>query len=160
MKKIAIIYSQYSPTIDSIKSRLNGIKIDLYTNHNFNGSEYDLIISVNFKEEIPFRTLYCHHSLLPAFNCNEPVKQAFLEGVKITGITIYFSNPRNIIFQYPLVIESDAHYDEIKQQLEYLEQSIYPVVIENILNNKPLNVKNLLGKSCKGNCNSCKGCER
>ena len=38
-----------------------------------------------------------HYSLLPSFDCENPIKEAFLYGVKVSGVTIYRKSDRKII---------------------------------------------------------------
>jgi len=153
MKKIAIIYSEYTPTIDAIKSHLDGYEIILSKQIPDKG--FDLVVNVNSGIDFRDNTICVHHSLLPAFEGEEPVKQAFLAGVKVTGITFYYTNPYKIIAQYPVFIPNAAHFDDIEKELEYLEQTIYPVIIEKILKNEPFELKNILTKNCGG----CLGCK-
>jgi folate-dependent phosphoribosylglycinamide formyltransferase PurN len=96
--------------------------------------------------------------LLPAFNSKEPVKDAILAGVKVTGITIYYTKSKIIIAQYPVFINNNTHYDELVQELDYIEQTLFPLVIQKVLNNEPFEVRALLNKSCSGNCGGCSGC--
>ena len=103
MKKLAILYSEYSPVIDAIICQLEDIvEVDSFRNLPENYQIYDLVVSVNYRGEENIKLLKCHHSLLPSFNSDEPVKDAFLAGVKVTGITVYFTKPERIIAQYPL----------------------------------------------------------
>ena len=96
---------------------------------------------------------------MPAFSDNEPVKEAFLAGVKVTGITFYYTNPERIIAQYPIFISNFSHYDDIERELEYLEQTIYPLILEKILRNEPFEIRKLLTKGCSGNCGGCDSCK-
>ena len=114
MKKVAVLYSEYSPVIDAIKYTLSDCTIDCLSDIN-DTEKYDLIICMDNKKS-EGNAITCHHSLLPAFDCDEPEKEAILNGAKITGITIYYPNTKKIIAQYPIFIRDDAHYDEIKQE--------------------------------------------
>ena len=157
MKKVAVLYSKHSPLIDAIKYHLSDCDIDLLTSHE-NLASYDLIVLSNYNGDFKENGLKCHHSLLPAFNSTEPEKDAMLEGVKVTGITIYSTNPYKIIAQYPVFIHNNMHYDELKQELDYIEQTLFPLVIRKVLNNEPFEVQTLLSKSCSGNCRGCSSC--
>ena len=153
MKKLAILYSEYSPVIDAIICQLEDIvEVECFTNLPENYQIYDLVVSVNYRGEENIKLLKCHHSLLPSFNSDEPVKDAFLAGVKVTGITVYFTKPERIIAQYPLFIPNDAHFEDIEKQLCYLEQVIYPIVIEKLLKNEAFDLRNI------SNCGGCRGC--
>ena len=135
MKKVAILYSEYTPTIDAIKYALQDTEIACFCDADKITENYDLIVTVNYKGNCQNKALVCHHSLLPAFNCDEPIKEALLSGVKVTGITIYITPSKKILFQYPVLISDDTNYTELESELNFLEQSIYPIVIKQFLNN-------------------------
>ena len=161
MKKLAILYSEYTPTIDAVKFNLDGIaEVDTFKNEDeIDFEQYDLTAAINFEGETRNNILKTHYSLLPAFEGDEPVKQAVLSGVKVTGITVYYSGKKQIIAQYPIFIKQGAHYDEILQELKYLEQTILPIAIKKILQNEPFEIRDLTGSNtCSGSCAGCKGC--
>ena len=162
MKKVAILYSTYTPTVDALKSVFKNADVDCFMSAptKEDSAKYDLIIVTNYKEPIESNALNIHHSLLPSFAGDEPEREAIIEGVKVTGITIYYTNPQKIVAQYPLFIQNDTHYDELVEKLNQLEQLIYPIVAGKILNNEQFDIKTLLqgnSKSCCGNCQSCGG---
>lgn len=158
MKKIVIIYSEYTPTIDAIIARLKDFEVKAVNSVEEIGA-CDLLVNTNYDKEIPQNHINVHYSLLPAFSDNEPVKEAFLAGVKVTGITFYYTNPERIIAQYPIFISNFSHYDDIERELEYLEQTIYPLILEKILRNEPFEIRKLLTKGCSGNCGGCDSCK-
>ncbi len=158
MKKVAILYSEYSPTIDAIKYQLKDNEVLCFSQIPQNIDDFDLTILVNFKEKFEGKAIGCHHSLLPAFNTETPVKDVIIAGVKVTGITIYETDSKKIITQYPVFINNDTHYDELKQELNYLEQTIYPLVVEKILFNQTFEINKLLNNGCMGSCGGCGGC--
>ena len=122
MKKLAILYSEYTPAIDAVKFQLDGIA-DIHTfksEDEIDFERYDIVVAVNYDGETKNNVLKTHYSLLPAFEGDEPLKQAILSGVKVTGITVYYSGTKEIITQYPIFIKNGAHYDEILQELKYL----------------------------------------
>lgn len=159
MKKVAIIYSEYTPVIDAIISYLKDFKVKTFNSYTQELSDFDLIVNMNYKNEIPENHINVHYSLLPAFQGDEPVKQAFLAGVKVTGITFYYTKPQKIIAQYPIFISNFSHYDDVERELTYLEQTIYPLILEKILKNEPFEIRNLLSKGCSGNCGGCSSCK-
>ena len=156
MKKIAVLYSEYSPVIDAIKYSLQDCTIDCLTTAK-NPGDYDLIICLN-NNKTEGNAIACHHSLLPAFECDEPEKEAILNGVKITGITIYYINTKKIIAQYPVFINNDTHYDDLMQELTYIEQTLLPVITKKLINNEPFEVQKLINKGCVGACGGCSSC--
>lgn len=158
MKKVVIIYSEYTPTIDAIIAYLKDFEVKAVNSVEEIGA-CDLLVNTNYDKEIPQNHINVHYSLLPAFSDNEPVKEAFLAGVKVTGITFYYTNPERIIAQYPIFISNFSHYDDIERELEYLEQTIYPLILEKILRNEPFEIRKLLTKGCSGNCGGCDSCK-
>jgi len=156
MKKIAILYSEYKPVIDAVKYSLSGCTTECLTEFD-NTKQYDLVINLCPKK-YDTESIACHHSLLPAFNSEEPEKEAILAGVKVTGITVYNTKDGSIITQYPIFIKSDTHYDELKQELDYLEQTILPLVAKKLVNNESFEISSLLNKGCNGNCGGCSSC--
>jgi folate-dependent phosphoribosylglycinamide formyltransferase PurN len=167
MKKVAIIYSKLIPLVDILKYQLEldsfaQVKIiqeEAITDYNL--SSYDLVILTDDNIQYNAKALYCHHSLLPAFNCKYPEKEAIINGVKVTGITICYSNPQKILAQYPVYITCDTHYDELLQEIMYVEQTLFPLVTKKILNNEQFESKDLIKTShcCTGNCGGCNGCK-
>ena len=158
MKKVVIIYSKYTPTIDAIIAHLKDFEIKAVNSVEEIGA-CDLLVNTNYEKEIPQNHINVHYSLLPAFSDNEPVKEAFLAGVKVTGISFYYTNPERIIAQYPIFISNFSHYDDIERELEYLEQTIYPLILEKILRNEPFEIRKLLTKGCSGNCGGYDSCK-
>lgn len=158
MKNVVIIYSEYTPTIDAIIAYLKDFEVKAVNSVEEIGA-CDLLVNTNYDKEIPQNHINVHYSLLPAFSDNEPVKEAFLAGVKVTGITFYYTNPERIIAQYPIFISNFSHYDDIERELEYLEQTIYPLILEKILRNEPFEIRKLLTKGCSGNCGGCDSCK-
>ena len=161
MKKVAILYSTYTPTIDAIKTQIKDCEILCFKNpEDFNPDEFDLVILSEYNGGVDFEALNIHRSLLPAFKTDEPVRDAVIAGVKVTGITVYYTKTGRILAQYPIFINNDTHYDELIIQLKNLEQIIYPLVIEKILNNEPFEIQKLLNSnksSCGNKCGDC-GC--
>lgn len=161
MKKAAILYSTNTPTIDAIKAQVKDCEVLCFNDvTDFAPEDFDLVILSEYKGNVDFEALNVHHSLLPSFDSEEPVRDAILAGVKVTGITIYYTKSGRIMAQYPIFINNDTHYDELKIQLKNLEQIIYPLVIEKILNNEPFEIQKLLNSnksSCGGKCGDC-GC--
>lgn len=158
IKKIAILYSKYTCVIDAIIAKLTDIKVETFNFIPTNIGDYDLIINVNYDFEIDYNCLKLHYSLLPAFEDEkEPIREAFLLGVKVTGFTIFYTKTREIVVQYPIFINNLAHYDEIVLELEYLAQTIFPIVVQKIVNNEIFDIKTLIKSSHKcGGCSSCK----
>jgi len=157
MKKAVILYTKYSPVIDAIKHTLSDCEVECVTTPN-NTDNCDVVILSNYNGEYSGNAICCHHSLLPSFDSDEPEKDAIIEGVKVSGITIFFTNPKRIIMQYPVFITNDMHYDDLVKKLNYLEQTLFPIVIKKILNNEPFDIEELSSKKCGNGCGGCGGC--
>ena len=157
MKKIAILYSEYKPVIDAIKYALSDCITDCLTECE-NISDYDLAVNLTDFKINADNVISCHYSLLPAFDCEEPVKEAILAGVKVTGITVYYTKTQKIIAQYPVFINNETHYEDLQQELTYIEQTLLPIVIKKILNNEAFNVKAIMKNGCNGKCGGCSSC--
>lgn len=96
-----------------------------------------------------------HYSLLPAFaDSDDPVRDAILAGVKVTGITITLDN--KIVAQYPIFITNEMHYDNLKLYIEQIGEKLLTIVQEKIANNEQFEIKDLMGGGCHG-CGGCKG---
>lgn len=106
------------------------------------------------------KNINVHHSLLPAFQSDDPVRDAILAGVKVTGVTLTYKD--KIVAQYPIFITNDMHYDELKMYLEYIEHIMTPLVAEKLANNEVFEIQTLMknqkceGHTCDGNCGGCK----
>ena len=158
MKRIAILTSEYNPTVDAIKSHLDGFcDVEVLLEELKDYANYDLVVGLGIVPK-NVNALCSHYSLLPAFEGDNPVAQAFLAGVKVTGVTIYLSEQNKIVAQYPIFISNASHFDEVERELAYVEQALLPVVIEKILKNEAFETRNLLSKGCSGSCGGCKGC--
>lgn len=153
MKKVAIVYSEYSPTIDAI-IKMNEHLAMFSCFENKPDEEFDFVIGMGVDDCAV--GINVHYSLLPSFAGEDPLRQAILAGVKVTGISFYYTNPFRLILQYPLIISNDMHFDDIQQELQYLEQVLYPILVNKILKNEQIDVKNILNKGCGG----CSGCKR
>ena len=164
MKKVAIIGKESTPIVDAITARISGIAVVCFENLNNNLDSYDLIISTEPTTDKDINTKYnvlrCNYSLLPAFDSVNPVADAIFAGVKVTGITVLFTNPQRIIAQYPIFINNDVHYDELIERIKYVEQIFFPLVIEKLLQNELFESQYVM-QSCKcGNCGDCKKCDK
>ncbi len=121
-----------------------------------NGSVSDIDKEI-FKENIVIRL---QPSLLPAFDVKEPVKNAFLAGVKVSGVTVCRLNKEGqndkIMAQFPVLIDYNSHFDEFAENMRKTEEMFYPIVIKQILENKPFSFSCIMGSGCNGDCGSCK----
>lgn len=174
MKKICILTDR----IDLTKILLNHFKdtdITIFSNKIEElETNFDLSIVINYKYDIPqklfnSKVIKVHPSLLPAFANNTAIKDAYLAGVKVTGVTICELNNNNtfgrIITQYPILIDNYTHYDQLEEQINELEKKLLPPVVKSILEDKIFDIVDFLNDTpehncggCGGSCSNCKGC--
>ncbi len=130
---------------------------------------FDLIALSGYSRELKpnvlelGRFINLQPSLLPAFKGSDAIARAFSAGVKVSGVTIHALtngiDGGKIIAQYPVLIGNLTHFDEFKEQIEKLEDLLYPIVILKILEDKVFDFEDLLS-GCE-NCSSggCSGCQ-
>lgn len=109
--------------------------------------------NINMKTE----DIKLHYSLLPAFDCENPIKEAFISGVKVSGVTILDQSTGKIIAQYPVLIENSTHFDEFEKEIKKTGKILYDKVLECIEQDKVFEFSDLF-KNCTTGCNGCKGC--
>ena len=95
-----------------------------------------------------------HYSLLPSFDCDEPIKEAFLFGVKVSGVTVFRESDNKILAQYPVLIENTTHYDEFEKEMIKTGEILYKKVIECIEQDKVLEFSDFFQSGCSG-CGKC-----
>lgn len=128
--------------------------------------KFDLIALTGYEKILTMDTLNSmgnvinvHPSLLPAFRGKDALKDAFLMGVKVSGITIHYVNNEidggKIVAQYPVFIANDMHFDEFEYEIQTIEKKLYPIVIEKVLNDQVFDFQDLMKSSC--NNSSCGG---
>lgn len=136
----------------------------------FKQNKFDLIVLAGYMKILSEEVLKemgnvinIHPSLLPAFKgSTKAIKEAFLAGVKVSGVTVHWVTTDvdggKIIAQYPVFITNDMHFDDFEKEIHSLEHKLYPIVIENILEDKVFEFSDLLRSkgSCSKGCSSCK----
>jgi len=165
MKNLTIINSENKKLITSIIKHFEGDNITIAESANNLPKDCDLVILTGFTtdilpENIPCKVINIHPSLLPAFKEVDALKQSFVSGVKVSGITVHYVENDNffgkIIAQYPVLIGNGTHYDEFCKEMNILCEKIYPKVIEAVLEDKVFDFDELYQNSCYNNCNG--GC--
>lgn len=122
-----------------------------------NYENFDLIITNDCIKELYGDIINIHPSLLPAYNGENAIINAFNDGVKVSGITIHSKD--KIIAQYPILIGLETHIDDFIKELNKIEKKLLPPVIESILNDKVFDFNDLFSSPChKGNCSGCNNC--
>lgn len=130
----------------------------------FTQNKFDLIVLAGYMRVLPEdvldamgKVINIHPSLLPAFKGQEAIQQAFLAGVKVSGITIHWVEKNvdegKIIAQYPVFIDNYMHLDEFEEEIHTIEHKLYPIVIEKVLEDKVFDFQDLMKSSCNN-----KGC--
>lgn len=121
---------------------------DLAIHHILMSNNIDLICLDKFNHKFSSKfinnwynkIINAHSSLLPAFLDDNPIKQALISGVKITGCTIHFirygKNKGPIIIQAAAPIFSDDSEEMVTNRIIDIEQRCYPVAIKLIADNK------------------------
>lgn len=127
-KKLGITshYVRFSDTYDFLKDK----KFDLYVL-----AGYMRILPPKILDFGTF--LNIHPSLLPDFKGANAIKNAFLSGVKQTGVSVHIVNKEidsgEIIAQQKCVIEPDMTLCDLENKIHILEHRLYPRVIEEFL---------------------------
>ncbi len=138
------IYIEESEISDYIKNYFNKKNIEIIT----------------FKDNKPDNetVIRVHPSLLPAFDCENPIEEAFTSGVKVSGVTVL--NGDKIIAQYPVLIGINTHIDEFKQDIIDIEKRLVPAVIEAIIEDRVFDFSDLFKNRCshQNGCSGCGGC--
>jgi len=129
----------------------------------FSNNKFDLVAMAGYMRVLPQEVLTLskfiniHPSLLPSFKGKDAIKQAFLAGVKVSGITIHWVekgiDEGKIISQYPVFIDNSMHLDELEEEIHAVEHKLYPIVIEKVLEDKVFDFQDLMKSSCNNSTN-------
>lgn len=171
MKKFAIINSENKELINSITQYFGGKSPVISKDDNFEG--YELLVLTGYETEFiapeGVEVINIHPSLLPSFLGENAVLQAFLSGVKVTGITVHKLESDNfygkILAQYPVLIGLTTHIDELEAELAAVAKKLYPAVIDAVINDRVFDFTDLFKTTCShnggcgGNCSGCGGCK-
>ncbi len=166
-KKFAILNSNNTRIISALKAHFGDICSIVEENDNF--EYYDLIVLVEHEPDfsVPknLNVINFHPSLLPSFRCRDAIKEAFLSGVKVSGVTVHRVENDNffgqIIAQYPVLIGLDTHIDDFEKDINEIIAKLAIPVIDSILNDRVFDFHDLFknschhNSSCGGNCSSC-----
>lgn len=146
-------FSDKSIELYTTDSPLDAMDADLCVIDGFDGH-----IDANILENSLFINI--HSSLLPAFDCLNPIDKAFEMGVKVSGITICYMNSDNtngkIIAQYPVFIDMTMTKQDFEDELHKIKNKLVPFVAESLLEDKIFDFSELLKhQSCQGSCGNC-----
>lgn len=158
MKRLAIVANGNEDVAKAIQEYFQSTDVELELLTSVGSSNnYDLVACIHGCIEAP-NAINLHASLLPAFDGENPVLEAFMYGAKVTGVTVHRADG-GIILQYPLLIGNLTHFDELLKKITEIEKKIYPIVIGKVLNDEVFDFDDLFGASkCSGNCGHCGGC--
>lgn len=134
----------------------------------FAGHDFALTVLSGYSRELEAEILLTgtflnlHPSLLPAFKGQDAIARAFKSGVKVSGVTVHYltneTGGGKIIAQYPILIGNLTHFDEFEESIHKLENLLYPIVIEKVLEDKVFDFSDLFSGGCGGNYGGCSGC--
>ena len=163
MKQISLLTESDTNILSALQEFFKEKNVDVFkTNSPLEAMEADVCVVDNYNGFISNEILQgtkfikIHSSLLPAFDCETPIQEAFKAGVKVTGVTVCylkedFSNG-TIIAQYPIFIDYTNTIDDIKEEIFKVKQKLCPFVIQTVLEDTVFCFDMLLKQ------NSCGGC--
>lgn len=131
----------------------------------FSRNKFDLVALAGYMQILPEnvldvmgRVINIHPSLLPSFKGKDAIQQAFLAGVKVSGVTVHYVDKDvdggKIIAQYPVFIDNTMHLDEFEEEIHVIEHKLYPIVIEKVLEDKVFDFQDLMRGKCGDSCGS------
>lgn len=95
------------------------------------------VLGPRFCEAFPGSVLNIHPSLLPAFPGVDAQGQAYVHGVKVTGVTVHFVTPEldagPIVAQIPVPIEDGDSVETLRARLLTVEHRIYAEALRRLL---------------------------
>lgn len=169
--KIFVSGSFRDDIIDSVKSVLPNT--DVVFGDVLPDDEYDITVIINndgYDFEITddyianHKVIRVHPSLLPAFNTSTPIKDAFISGVKVTGVTVHRVENNDmsglILSQYPVMIDSYTGYQQLADEIIKLEAQLLPYVLKSVLEDKIFDIVDFLNGNKTHNCGGCGGCHK
>ena len=111
------------------------------------------ILSADFIRQHKFRILNIHPALLPSFKGAQAIRDAFIYGVKVTGVTVHFVDEQTdhgpIVLQEPVKIRPEETMKSLEKKIHKLEHKIYPLAIQLFIR-KQLKIEGRLVKVRKG----------
>lgn len=175
MQKIILVNSENNELTEEIKKYLSnkGLEFVLATDTTSleNYDSDSLIIYTTFDKiettlNANAKILRIHPSLLPAFDTNNAIAEAY-KNVKVTGVTIIErQNEREkILAQYPVLIGLTTSYCDLEEEIKTISKNLYPVVIDAVISDRVFDFGDLFkggchsgGSTCSGSCGNCGKC--
>ena len=91
------------------------------------------IMSSKFVNAFKNQIINIHPSLLPSFKGNNAIKEAIINGSKITGCSVHFVEPEvdsgSLIMQAAFSISKGDNIESITKKIHFLEHKILPLSI-------------------------------
>lgn len=170
MKNLCIINSENIEIIEAIKKYFENKDVEITIKEKSEEiRDFDLVVLTGYDSDYKYSgevpVLNIHPALLPAFASGEAIQNTFISGVKVSGVTVHKVEKDNfygkILAQYPVLIGNTTHLDEFCSELIVIAKSLYPVVIDAVLNDRVFDFQDLLThrSACSGHCSGqCSGC--
>jgi len=98
------------------------------------------ILSANLVKTYAGRIMNIHPSLLPEFKGTHGIRDAFLSGTGITGVTVHFVTEAldagPIIMQKKIAIEKDDTLETLEEKIHKAEHEMYPEAVRMFIDGK------------------------
>jgi len=98
------------------------------------------ILSPYFVDEYKGRIINIHPALLPSFRGAHGIKEAYENGVKVTGVTVHFVTKEldagPIILQSEVGIAEDDDMDSLEEKIHKVEHKLYPEAVRLFVQGK------------------------
>ncbi len=98
------------------------------------------VLSPYFVDEYRDRIINIHPALLPSFRGAYGIKEAYENGVKVTGVTVHFVTKQldagPIILQAEVEIAEDDDMDSLEEKIHKVEHKLYPEAVRLFVQGK------------------------
>jgi phosphoribosylglycinamide formyltransferase 1 len=112
----------------AVRGALDGHRVDYVVM-----AGYMRLLGAEVLEAYPMRVLNIHPALLPSFAGAHGIRDAFDQGVKVTGVTVHFASEvfdeGPIIAQEPVLVREDDTVDTLETRIHAVEHRLYPEVL-------------------------------
>ena len=92
------------------------------------------LVSTAFVYHYKNRIMNIHPALLPAFKGTHGIRDAFLYGVKKTGVTVHFVDEKldngPIILQEAVTVEENDTLETLEKKIHVIEHMLYPKAVQ------------------------------
>jgi phosphoribosylglycinamide formyltransferase-1 len=95
---------------------------------------YMRLLGTEVLDAYPDRVINIHPALLPSFPGASGIRDAFDNGVKVTGVTVHFANEvfddGPIIAQEAIEVAEDDTMESLEAKIHEIEHRIYPMALQ------------------------------